>query len=604
MPTAITEITQSTAELGTLEIPGLFPATPGDQGVDGSLGLRNIQTPQVVYVQPLTRPAPGDLLELYSDDPLIPVAHTFVMAGDLQDMRIPILLPAANIKPPLIDPLVCRNNLTGASTRPLRLRVDLNLPGGKDPDPTTPGHQGFVFYLPDDVVINGVSEARARENIEIELMPYPFMAVGDRILLCWAEQQVIHSLTAEDLNQGITLVVPYEKIMAARDSQKLPVRLQVLGHTGNVTDPAARWSATSEVRVYARRDFLGGPYVLEADAQTGVIDLAQLGGKPITASVFALADYFEARDSLELFFHATDAQGNTLTHTEVKPVDRANKIFEFEVPHHLVAGLVQGHAKVSYALRKAIGGATMYSQASYVTVQGPVTQWPAPYLNEVMWLPELRPVISDGKAYVPYQPSWKPWDLITLVWLLPDPDGTVEYRFSRSAGERPEHDVLEFDLPGAQIKRFEGRDSVLYYEVNGIGIERPLLGTSARKAMLVGERWTPMAAPVVEKVIGHRLDPDLVPDGVWVTVPNPPVGQDVRLHWFGPGNRIEMPLHASTPGDVRVKVPAKWVLDNLNRTVKVYWLVHQSGRPQRYSKVVTLQIARRGIYGDEDMRQE
>lgn len=602
MSTVITDTIQSTAELGTLDIPGLFPAPPGDVTVDGGLGLRNVETPQVVYLQTALRPSPGDLLELFSNDPLIPVAHTFVMPGTAQDARIPILLPASSIKPPLIDPLVCRNNLTGASTRPARLRVDLNLPGGRDPDRTTPGNQGFVFYLPDDVLISGVSEARARETIKIQLMPYPFMAIGDRVLLCWGDQQIIYSVTAKDLQNEITLVVPYETIMAARDSLKLPVRLQVRGRTGNATDPQARWSAVSEVAVYARGDLLWEPYVNEADPQTGVIDLEQLMGKSITASVFATSDYFEARDTLEFFFQATDAQGNTITHTDVKTVDRANKIFEFEIPHGFVAGLSQGHAKVSYALRKTIGGATMYSSTGYVSVQGPVIQWPAPYLNEVMPFAELLP--EPIYAYVPYQATWKPWDLITLVWLLPDPEGTVEYRSSRSAGERPASNVLEFPLTAAQITRFEGRDSVLYYEANGIEINRPLLGESARKTLLVGKRWAPMAAPVVDRVVGHRLDPDLVPDGVWVTLPSPPIGQDVRLHWVGPGTRVELPVYVAKPGDVRVRVPARFVTGNLNRVVKVYWLINQNNVAQRYSSVVTLQILRRGIYGDEDVQRE
>ncbi|EED43283.1 hypothetical protein EBI_27290, partial [Enterocytozoon bieneusi H348] len=105
------------------------------------------------------------------------------MPGDTQREWLPILLPAASIRPQWIDPLVCRINASGASTLPLRLRVDLERPGGRDPDPSRPGHQGLVIYLPDDVLVNGVSEARARENIEITLMPYAHAAAGDQVLL-------------------------------------------------------------------------------------------------------------------------------------------------------------------------------------------------------------------------------------------------------------------------------------------------------------------------------------------------------------------------------------------------------------------------------------
>lgn len=532
---------------------------------------------------------------------MIPVAHTFVMAGDAQREWLPILLPAASIKPEWIDPLECRINRTGASTLPLRLRVDLNLPAGLDPDPTRPGHQGLVIDLPADVQVNGVSEARAREGIVITLKNYRHMAVGDRILLCWGDQQVTYSITDADLNRDVDLVVPYEKIMAARDGQELNVRLQVRGHTGNFTDPAARWSEASKVRVYARRDLLWEPYVSQADPKTGVIDVEKLMGKPVIASVFATPDYFEPRDTLGFFFTATDAQGNVITHSEERTVDRINAMFDFEVPHAFIAALVQGHAKVYYILRKDIGPMMMYSQSSCVSVQGQPVQWPAPYVIDTMPFAEVRPVPIDGHAYVPYQASWKPWDLITLVWQLPDPDGAVEYRFSRSAGERPEHDVIEFILPAAQIKRFEGRPSQMHYEAKGT--DDLLLGESARSTLLVGKLWEAMAAPVVDKVVGHRLDPDLVPDGVWITIPAPPVGQHIRLHWFGPGNVIEMLVYIATPGDVRVKVPASYIWDNLNQVVKVYWLVYRNDVPQRYSSVVTLLIARRGIYGDEDIRQ-
>ena len=602
MSTVITDVPQPTAVLGSLEVPGMLPANAGDVGVDGSLGLRNIQTPQVVYVQTSSRMANGDLLELFSNDPLIPVAHTFVQPGDLQQARLPLLLPAASIRPVLIDPLVCRNNLTGESTQTLRLRVDLNMPGGPDPDVTRPGHQGLRFKLPDDVVVNGVSNKRARDGIEVEVLHYPFIAAGDRVLLCWGDQQVTYSISEKDLRRPIILVVPYEKILAAGDSERVTVQFQVHGHTGNYSDPSAPWSAVSEVRVFARDDFLYAPFINEADPQTRVIDLAKLEGQSITANVYADPNYFSPNDTLEFFFQGTDAHGNIINHSERRRVDQNNKLFEFPLSHDLVAKLVQGHAKVQYTLHKFVEGITFYSIADYVTVQGAVEQWPAPYMNEVTpFFAHVQPVPLDGYAYVPYQESWKPTDLITLVWLVPDPESAVEYRFSRSAGERPEHNVLEFHVPGAQAKRFEGRPSVMYYEATDSRAIPRLLGQSARKSLLVGERWAPMAAPVVERVIGHRLDPDLVPDGVWVTIPNPPLNRDIRLHWFGPGNRIEMLVRANTPGEARVRVPAKFVLDNLNHIVKVYWLVNLGGRPQRYSGVTTVRIARRNTVGDENL---
>lgn len=592
MSPVIPAIPQPVAELGELHIPALHPATPGDTGIDGNLGLRNIETPQLVYVKKGPHTYPGQLFELFSNDQVIPVAHTFVMPADVQSEWLPILLPEGSIKPQWLDPLVCRINHTGVSTLPLRLRVNLDIPAGNDPDPSKPGHQGLVIYLPDDVLVNGVSEERAREGIEITLMPYLHMAEGDCIRLCWGDQQITYSVSVTDLGREIHLVVPYAKIMAARDAIGLNVRLQVRGPTGNFTEPAARWSATSEVLVYAQRDILREPFT-EVDPQTGVIDLDKLQGKPLIASVFASPDYFERQDTLEFFFTATNAQGELSTHSKKQTVDRTNRIFDFEVPYAFMADLNHGHAKLHYVLHKYVQPMEMYSQAAYVSIEGADVEWPAPYLNEAMPFADTRATEVDIYVYVPYQAGWRPQDLITLVWVLPDPEGTVEYRSSCNAGARPEHGAIEFVLPAEQTKRFVGRPSQMYYEANNS--EGVSLGVSARKPLQVGERWAPMAAPVVDKVIGHQLDPDLIGDGVWVTIPSPPVGREVRLHWYGPSNRVEMLKYIETPGDVRIKVPAHYVLEDLNRLVKVYWQVSLNGTAHRYSKVVTLRIARRGI---------
>lgn len=588
---------QRSAELGKLYIPNLYPTAAGDAGVDGNLGLKSIETPELVYLQDISRLQLGELVELFTDNSPIPVAHTFVMAGDAERESLPLLLPKASIEPDLIDPLVCRINRTGASTYPLRLRVDLKEPAGQDPDPAAPGHQGLRIYLPDDVAVKGVSEERARQGIDITLMPYLNMARGDRALLCWGDQQVAYSVTHADVGHEININVPYEKVMGARDGREVNVRLQVRGHTGNFTDPTARWSAASKVLVYAQRDLLREPYSSAADPQTGIVDLVRLNDKPLIASVFASPDYFEPRDIVKFSFTATDAEGRVSTFAEERPVERINTILDFSVPYEFAAGLAQGHAKLAYVLHKHIGATTMFSQASYVSIQGPRAQWQAPYLLDTMPIAQSHSTGVDGYAYVPYQASWKPQDLITFVWLLADPEGCVEYRFSRSAGERPEQGAIEFVLPAAQTKRFEGRTSEMYYEASRI--TGSLLGESARKTLLVGERWSPMAAPVVAHAVGNHLDPDLVADGAWVTLPSPPANQDVRLHWFGPGGRIELLVYVPTSGDVRVKVPVKYVLDNLNRVVKVYWLFYQDNVPYRYSSVVTLLIARRGIDGVE-----
>ncbi|MBN1079616.1 hypothetical protein JNO13_01590 [Pseudomonas sp. 1079] len=514
-----THTTQPANELGTLYIPNLYSPADGDIGVDGNLGIINIKVPQIIYVKKGPHTYPGQLFELFSNDQVIPIAHTFVMPADVQSEWLPILLPEGSIKPQWLDPLVCRINHTGVSTLPpcacgsisIYRQAMIRIPANRD----TKGWLSTCLTMCWLTVSAKSEPAKGSKSRSCLTFTWRKVTASG---CAGGDQQITYSVSVTDLGREIHLVVPYAKIMAARDAIGLNVRLQVRGPTGNFTEPAARWSAPSEVLVYAQRDILREPFT-EVDPQTGVIDLDKLQGKPLIASVFASPDYFERQDTLEFFFTATNAQGELSTHSKKQTVDRTNRIFDFEVPYAFMADLNHGHAKLHYVLHKYVQPMEMYSQAAYVSIEGADVEWPAPYLNEAMPFADTRATEVDIYVYVPYQAAWRPQDLITLVWVLPDPEGTVEYRSSCNAGARPEHGAIEFVLPAEQTKRFVGRPSQMYYEANNS--EGVSLGVSARKPLQVGERWAPMAAPVVDKVIGHQLDPDLIGDGVWVTIPSP-----------------------------------------------------------------------------------
>lgn len=576
---------QNVPSLGKLSIPRLFPAHDGAPDIDGYLGRDSIDKPLLVYVSLPQGAYEGQLLELFRDNTQLPVAHTFVRKEDLQRANLPLVLPAYAIYPSLIDPLVCRINQTGDYSQPMRLGVNLDFPVGADPDPQQSGHQGLSVQLPADIEIDGVSEPRARQNIVIRVSPYSGMAAHDRLLLCWGNQKILRWVDPAEVGKTIDILVHYATILKARDSEGLLVTLQVRGYTGNLMIPSARWSAGAYVQVYAQGDTMESPVVVPMNDLTREITLADIADLPLAGYVFASRNVFETGDKLHFHWVMTDAQGRTFTHSETQTVHKVGQSYTFNLAHSQISKLGQGHLTTSYSLEKRDG--VLYSQSASATVVGPIHQRPAP---KVFGVSEKGLLSSTGQAItvvLPWDDSWHPQTRLTLVWQVPEPHCAVEYRYSRSVGERPDNSLIEFQVPALEVNRFEGRLSQMYYEIeHGQGYR----DESRRLHLQVGPLQPRMEAPSIERLNhGYYLDPGDVPNGVDVTIKGAPVGL-IWLYWSGPKAHWSIPVLVQDPQDLTIHVPARYVQDNLNNTVKAYWTLTAADAPVRYSEVLTLHI--------------
>lgn len=584
-----TQITQQdTPSLGSLSIPGVFPAHEGEPDIDGYLGRDSIDKPLLVYVSIPQNAHEGQLLELYRDNTLLPVACTFVKKDDLQRAYLPLVLPAYAIYPSLIDSLVCRINQTGDHSVPMRLGVNLDFPVGADPDPQQSGHQGLTVRVPEDITIEGISNPRARQNVVIQVLPYPGMAAHDRLLLCWGDQKILRWIDPDEVGRSVSILVHYATILKARDSDALLVTLQVRGYTGNLMVPSARWSAGAYVHVYAQGDEMDSPVIEPMNNETREIILADLGELPVTAYVFASRDTFEVNDKLHFHWVMTDAQGRTLTHSETQPVHKVGQSYTFKLAHSRINTLGQGHVTAHYVLEKRDG--FLYSQSTSPTVKGPIHQSPAP---RVIGASENGLLSSTAQAItvvLPWDDRWHQETRLTLFWQVPEPHCAVEYRYSRSAGERPDNNLIEFHIPALEVKRFEGRLSQMYYEIEEGQGRRD---ESRRLHLQVGPLQPRMEAPSINRVHNDcYLDPYDVPNGVDMIIKGAPVGL-VWFYWTGPRAHLAIPVLVQTPGDFTFHVPARYVHDNLNNTVKVYWTFTAGDEPLRYSEVLTLHITRK-----------
>lgn len=588
----IEDSTHTAAGLGSLYFPSMFPPNMNTPEFDGSLGLRHIERPHLVYIARPNNAYTGQLLELYSNGGHLPVSHTFIREDDPPWALIPLLLPPASIQPSAIDPLECRINHTSEFSLPLRLRVDLQLPAGWDPDPGTPDHQGLNVLLPPDILYEGLSESKALAGVDVTVLSYQGMAKNDRMLLYWGDQPVYHWVTEQQVGKFVHIHVPYDVIMQARDSAQFRVTLQVLGHTGNYMDPAARWSAATRVDVHVHLDPLEAPVLDEADPRTHVIDLEQLNGRAVICHVYPSRTYYEVNDIVHFYGQGTDARGNVLTYYEKQTVLRTGLSMRFSLPNDWLLDLAQGLVTARYVLEKHDSAQLVFSKAEYASVKGPLLQWPAPQLNGTIVHGKLSLEDTGSTVSVPFHQSWRPADLISLVWVLPDPHGPVEYRYSRSAGDRPPNGMLVFELPDAEIKRFEGRASQLYYEARDFAGNHSNLGESLRLTLMVGDPWLPMTAPVVERAAGHELEVSQAPDGVDVILHGVPASNLATLYWVGPVASIILRSYPGIPAQEqrRLHVPERFVRENLGKTVKLYWATRSDGKPERYSQVSTLRI--------------
>ncbi|TFY87981.1 hypothetical protein DYL59_17130 [Pseudomonas kairouanensis] len=584
-----TQVTQQDVpSLGRLSIPGLFPAHDWAPDIDGYLGRDSIDKPLLVYVSLPHDAHEGQLLELFRDNTQLPVAHTFVRKEDLQRAHVPLVLPAYAIYPSLIDTLVCRINQTGDYSQPMRLGVNLDFPVGADPDPLQSGHQGLSVGLPADIAIDGISEPRARQNVVIRVTPYSDMAAHDRLLLCWGNQKILRWVDPTEVGKTIDIRVHYTTILKARDSEGLLVTLQVRGYTGNLMVPSARWSAGAYVHVYAQGDTMESPVVVPMNDTTREITLADVADLPVTAYVFASRNVFETADKLHFHWVMTDAQGRTLTHSETQTVHKVGQSYTFNLANSQISKLGQGHLTMSYSLEKR--DRILYSQSASATVNGQIHQWPAP---KVIGVSEKGLLPSTGQAttvVLPWDDSWHSETRLTLVWQVPEPHCAVEYRCSRSVGERPDNNLIEFQVPALEVKRFEGRRSQMFCVIEqGQGYR----DESRCLHLQVGPLQPQMQAPSIDRLNhGYFLDPGDVPNGVDVIIKGAPVGL-IWLYWSGPKSHLGIPLLVQRPQDLTFHVPARYVQDNLNNTVKAYWTLTVADAPVRYSEVQTLHITRK-----------
>jgi hypothetical protein len=584
--------------LPAVDIPQLQPPIDGDlERADGGIGLRHVEHPLVVHMDRPENTPEGTVFELFWGDRIRSVATTIVREGDEGVTRIPFTVSPDDVHEPWADPVfakVVRYNGADSETRPLRLRVNLQRPGGRDPDDNTPGHQNLIVDLPEDVLRDGISDVRARIGVEVVCRYWENMAAYDLIILAWGSETVTHRVQPDEVGRDILIVIDYPTILAAGNGEIIPVGFQVMGPTGNYPDEWARWSATQFVDVYMDTNRPDAPRVL-FPATEREIDLAQLGGQKVKVEIYISQSDARAYSLVSLIWAGTDSEGNSVPAIETKNLSGYGP-YEFEIDNVHVAAIAQGAAVVYYLLQ-GTGVADKRSNNRHLRIIGEISRWLPPSVDEAPD-EQLDPNLPEATVRVPAQSSWPSEALLELVLLAGGPNGTIEHRVGRRVGEispSPEGDML-FTVYKADLKRFEGYLTDVFYVLSQRDTTPGSIPQeSLRLEVQVGELLRDMPAPIVENALGGQLDPDEITDYVKVIAPFPDTKRSdwVNMRWIGPRARSSVMVQVDVDRKTTEHdIGSHFVLNNLHEQVTVYYTLARAGQPLRYSRITTVRIGR------------
>lgn len=457
--------------LPPVDIPLLQPPIPDDiEGADGGIGLRHIEHPLLVHMARPENTPPGTVFELYWGDPQSPVAGNFIRDDDEDLTRIPFIVPVDHILESWADPVyakVIRNGEDGDETARLRLRVNLQRPGGRDPDDETPGHQRLVYELPLDVLIDGVDDARAERGVEIVCRHWENMAPYDLLILVWGSERIEHRVQPEEVNSDIHLTVDYATIGAAGNGEAIPVGFQVEGATGNYPDEWARWSAITWVDVYLDTERPEAPWLTYPETER-YIELEQLGGQGVRVGAHVSSADARAYSVVTLVWAGTDNEGVAVPHLESQNLS-GGKAYYFNIENALVAALAKGTAYVYYLLRGE-GVPEKRSYNRHLRILGDVVRWPAPTIDQLID-DHLDSNLFEVTVRFPAQASWPDGARLEVMLVAEGEGGPIERWIGAPVGDfptTPEGEKLVM-VSGSILKYFNGYSTEVYYVLSRQG---------------------------------------------------------------------------------------------------------------------------------------
>lgn len=567
----------TTGDQPELFIQNLGRPIAEDTVPDACIGLRHVEydlTPQLFRSSQQTF-ALDTVLYLYWNGPT-PEDYLVIDDSNVNDlvylltMRKESILPAmakvyCTVEEPAADP-VDSNSLT--------LRIKLNRPGERDPNPGIPGHQGLVVFLPEDIEAGAVVDReRAISGVILEVQPYENMEEYDTCLFGWGKELFTHVVTREEVGRGFQITVPTQVILDAGSDPYLKMAMQVIDAVGNypVYDPwsDANWSPTQTVAVDLDTRPLEAPFIEQPGE---IVDLEQLGDKPQKVLLFLDPDVFGEGDRVHLDWAGRDAEGISVPYCEEKMVERTNSFMAFSIPNERLKALGGGISFLSCSVQKARTDDWRVSKKVRLNIRGAASPWRAPQVLEAS-AGHLDPTLPKATVSMIAPDGWDASVPIRLVWVGRSTIYTQEYTLVAL----PEDRILVFTIEGEQIRRFNHQLTELYYERADHASSRG----SQRLRLQVGE---PLGRLPKARVKGSTVEHQ-----VTVVLPFTETVPDdtMTLQWNSSHARTSVPT-TLTPETAGLVLSIPISVENLKHgeIVKVFYSLSRRGQPTRYSELL------------------
>jgi hypothetical protein len=548
---------------------------------DGGLGLRHVEHDLRPMLFPAHQLALDTEIFLYWNSPA-PADYLVINPANVGDRVHTLRMAKESILPDWAN-VYCtveEPNTDRVESNRYKLRVKLTRPGERDPDPDTEGHQGLVFFLPEDVAGGAVvNRDRARRGIILDIQPYENMAEFDTCTIVWGSEVFKQVVRPQDVGRGFSVIIPEEVVLGAGSNPYTPVALQVVDAVGNYPAPNmdpesdVNWSAIQWVHVDLGTKPLEAPF-LEQPGE--VVDLQRLGDSPQKVELFLDPDVFDTGDRVRFNWDGRDAQGASVPYHDEKTVERTNSFLAFDVPNERVNALGGGVSIMSCDLYKADTDEALVSKKTRISVRGAASPWQAPRVMEAT-SGCLDPNTPRATVVFTAPDGWDAPVKVRLTW----EGGATTYTQEDTLVVIAEDRSFAFTVDGEHLKRFDTQLTEVYYE----RVDQASGRESQRLQLQVGEPLGPLPQA---RVIGSNVE-----NQVAVVLPftETEAGDTLTLQWIGSQSRttVSTLLDAKTAGQ-ELPIPVSVAEFKEGEIVRVYYSLLRSGQHARYSKLLVWEV--------------
>ncbi|WDY57211.1 hypothetical protein [Pseudomonas sp. PSKL.D1] len=290
--------------------------------------------------------------------------------------------------------------------------IDLRVPGGLDPDLSTPFNDNlFAPKIQPPGVIG-----RPLPIVTVEFTKWPFIQPDDLPILVWnGVRHEFARLTAEDIQNPLIYTVPPSVIEAGGSGERIPVYFEVRDLVQNYSRPSP--SAFIEV---ADPDAYDAPTVERAQTPPYELDLVSLGGQDVL--VIVSDPDIVSGDKVVLHWAGMTEDGQQVNY-DVPEATAAGSLLLLYVPYTIAVLSVNGSARLYYDVNPGTGKRSLTRS---ITVKGLGIGLLAPIFRDADGLVIDLAKFAGDLVYVdiPLYPGQAEGDQVTLFWTGQVGEGT------------------------------------------------------------------------------------------------------------------------------------------------------------------------------------